>query len=61
VSSTLRAPDWHDSTVVSGDIIDEVTRLKQRSGGAVYSALQPAPFEVGRVEVTDGKDTIRGT
>jgi dihydrofolate reductase len=119
-SSTLRDADWHDSTVLSGDIIDEVTRLKQRSGGelqvhgswglahtlheaglvdeyrllafpvsvgqgkrlftdsapatgfnlvesrvtstgAVYTALQPTPFEVGRVEVPDGEDTIRGS
>lgn len=119
-SSTLRDPDWHDSTVLSGDIIDEVTRLKQRSGGelqvhgscglahtlheaglvdeyrllvfpvcvgpgkrlftdsapatgftlvdsritstgAAYSALEPAPFGVGRFEVADGKDAIRET
>src|SRR5215207_5094774 len=32
-SSTLRDPDWHNSTVLSGDILDEVTRLKQRPGG----------------------------
>jgi dihydrofolate reductase len=119
-SSTLRDPDWHDSTVLSVDIIDEVTRLKQRSGGelqvhgswrlahtlheaglvdeyrllvfpvcvgqgkrlftdsapatgftlvdsrvtstgAMYSALQPAPFEVGTVEVPDGNDATRET
>src|SRR5215207_6795129 len=114
-SSTLRDPDWHNSTVLSGDILDEVTHLKQRPGGelqvhgswglahtlheaglvdeyrllvfpvsvgqgerlftdsapatgftpvdsritstgAVYSALEPAPFDVGRVEVVDGKE-----
>lgn len=119
-SSTLRDPDWHDSTVLSGDVIEDVIRLKQRSGGelqvhgscglahtlhqaglvdeyrllvlpvcvgqgkrlftdsapatgftlvdpritstgAVYSALQPAPFDVGAFKVVDGKDAIRGT
>jgi dihydrofolate reductase len=112
VSSTLREPDWHDSTVLSGDVAGEVGRLKERPGGelqvhgsaelarslheaglvdeyrllvfpvcvgqgkrlftdgapptgfklvdsrvastgAVYSALQPAPFDVGRVGVPD--------
>jgi dihydrofolate reductase len=32
VSSTLQAPlDWPDATVVSGDIVDVVTRLKEES------------------------------
>jgi dihydrofolate reductase len=31
-SSTLRDPDWHDSTVLSGYVVEEVTRLKQRPG-----------------------------
>jgi dihydrofolate reductase len=32
-SDTLSDPNWHDSTLLSGDIVDEVIRLKQRSGG----------------------------
>jgi dihydrofolate reductase len=32
VSSTLRDPGWHDTTVVSGDLVEEVTALKQRPG-----------------------------
>ena len=31
------------------------------STGAVYSALEPAPFEVGRAEAADGKEAIRGS
>ena len=116
VSSTLRDPEWHDTTVLDGDAVDRVRKLKQQPGGelqvhgswalarglhqaglideyrllvfpvtvgagkrlftedappsgytlvdsattgtgAVYSALQPRPFEVGRVgEVTNGSE-----
>ncbi len=30
VSSTLKAPEWTNTTVLGGDLVDEVTRLKQR-------------------------------
>jgi len=33
VSSTLRDPKWHATTVLSGDVIEEVTKLKNRPGG----------------------------
>jgi dihydrofolate reductase len=33
VSTTLQNPDWAGSTVLSGDIVDAVTRLKARPGG----------------------------
>src|SRR4030095_3621659 len=29
VSSTLESPDWNNSTVLKGDVVDEVTKLKQ--------------------------------
>jgi dihydrofolate reductase len=32
VSSTLRDPSWNASTVLSGDVLDEVAQLKQRPG-----------------------------
>jgi dihydrofolate reductase len=32
-SSTLEKADWTNSTIVRGDVVDEVTRLKQREGG----------------------------
>jgi dihydrofolate reductase len=33
VSTTLRDPEWQNSTVVSGDIAAEVIRLKEMEGG----------------------------
>jgi dihydrofolate reductase len=108
-STTLRDPEWHDTTVLPDDVVERVRRLKQQPGGelqihgswalartlhraglideyrlvvfpvtvgggkrlfgdeaapasgytlvdsattstgVVYSALRPAPFEVGRV------------
>ena len=29
VSSTLKDPDWNNSTVLAGDVVQEVSRLKQ--------------------------------
>jgi dihydrofolate reductase len=30
VSSTLKNPEWNNTTVLEGDLVDEVTKLKQR-------------------------------
>jgi dihydrofolate reductase len=30
VSSTLKGPDWNNTTVLEGNLVDEVTELKQR-------------------------------
>jgi dihydrofolate reductase len=35
VSSTLRDPTWNNTTVLSGDPIEEVSRLKQTEGGDI--------------------------
>jgi dihydrofolate reductase len=35
VSSTLRDPQWANSTVLSGDLVDEVTRLTKREDGDI--------------------------
>jgi dihydrofolate reductase len=32
-SSTLAAADWNNSTIVRGDVVAEVTKLKQQEGG----------------------------
>ncbi|WP_236038703.1 dihydrofolate reductase family protein [Ktedonobacter robiniae] len=32
-SSTLEKAEWANSTIVRGDVVDEVTRLKQQEGG----------------------------
>ena len=60
VSSTLQAPlDWPDATVVSGDVVDIVTRLKEESDVPLRShgslslnrALMAAGL-VDRIQVT---------
>jgi dihydrofolate reductase len=35
VSSTLEDPDWSNSTVLEGDVVHEVSRLKQELGGDI--------------------------
>src|ERR671922_998781 len=35
VSSTLTDPDWNNSTVLKGDVVDEVSKLKQELNGEV--------------------------
>jgi dihydrofolate reductase len=35
VSSTLRDPEWTNSTVVSGDLVDEITKLKREQDGDI--------------------------
>jgi dihydrofolate reductase len=32
-SKTLNKADWNNTTIVRGDVVDEVTRLKQQEGG----------------------------
>jgi dihydrofolate reductase len=36
VSSTLENPEWNNSTVLEGDAVQEVTRLKQELDGDIY-------------------------
>jgi dihydrofolate reductase len=36
VSSTLEDPEWSNSTVLKGDVVDEVTRLRQEVDGDIY-------------------------
>jgi dihydrofolate reductase len=38
VSSTLRAPDWNNSTVLAGDVVQGVSRLKQELDGEIVVA-----------------------
>jgi dihydrofolate reductase len=42
VSSTLEDPDWNNSTVLKGDVVNEVSKLKQELGGeiVVYASRQ---------------------
>jgi dihydrofolate reductase len=42
VSSTLEDPDWNNSTVLRGDVVNEVSKLKQAVNGdiVVYASFQ---------------------
>ena len=36
VSSTLREPTWNNTTVLSGDVVEEVSKLREQANGDVY-------------------------
>jgi dihydrofolate reductase len=38
VSRTLTEPEWHNTTVLSGDPVEEVTKLKHRTDGVILVA-----------------------
>jgi dihydrofolate reductase len=38
VSSTLEDPPWENSTVISGDVAEQVSKLKQQPGGSILVA-----------------------
>jgi dihydrofolate reductase len=35
VSSTIGEPEWNNSTVISGNVVDEVSRLREAEGGDI--------------------------
>ena len=45
VSSTLEEPDWNNSTVLEGDIVNAVSKLKQGLNGGI---LVPGSFQLVR-------------
>jgi dihydrofolate reductase len=45
VSSTLEDPDWNNSTVLKGDAVDAVSKLKQELDGEI---VVPASFQLVR-------------
>jgi dihydrofolate reductase len=45
VSSTLEDPDWNNSTVVRGDVLDEVSNLRHEFSGDI---VIPASFRIVR-------------
>jgi dihydrofolate reductase len=38
VSSTLEGPDWNNTTVLEGDVVEEVSKLKQQLNGEIVVA-----------------------
>jgi dihydrofolate reductase len=45
VSSTLEHPAWNNSTILAGDVLDEVSKLKQELNGEI---VVPASFQLLR-------------
>ena len=45
VSSTLEHPDWNNSTVLKGEVVDEVSKLKHELDGEINVI---ASFQLGR-------------
>jgi dihydrofolate reductase len=45
VSSTLEDPGWTNTTVLKGDVVSEVSKLKQELDGEI---VVPASYELGR-------------
>ena len=45
VSSTLEHPEWNNSTVLNGDVVTEVSKLKQALDGEI---VVPASYQLGR-------------
>src|SRR5213593_1569182 len=35
VSSTIESPEWNNSTVLDGDVVDSVSRLRREQGGDI--------------------------
>ena len=48
VSSTLQEPDWNNSKVLTGDVVTEVSKLKQKLNGEIQV---PASFQLTRTLV----------
>ena len=57
VSSTLENPDWNNSRVLKGDVVTEVSKLKQELDGEI---VVPASCQLGRALIEhDLVDEVR--
>jgi dihydrofolate reductase len=57
VSSTLLAPDWNNTTVLEGDPVEQVRKLKQELEGEI---VIPASYQLGRTLIEhDLVDEVR--
>ena len=45
VSSTLEDPEWNSTTVLKGDVVSEVSKLKQEIDGEIHV---PASYQLAR-------------
>jgi dihydrofolate reductase len=51
VSSTLEEPEWNNSTALTGDVVTEVSKLKQQVDGEI---VVPASYQLGRTLIEHG-------
>ena len=57
VSSTLQAPAWYNTTVLKGNVVNEVSKLKQQLAGDI---IVPASFQLVRTLIEhDLTDELR--
>jgi dihydrofolate reductase len=57
VSSTVEEPDWNNSTILKGDVVTEVSKLKQQLDGEI---VVPASYQLGRTLIEhDLADELR--
>jgi len=57
VSSTRQEPDWNNSRVLTGDVVTEVSKLKQELDGEI---VVPASYQLGRTLIEhDLVDEVR--
>ena len=57
VSSTLEEPEWNNTTVLRGDVVEEVSKLKQELDGEI---VVPASYQLGRTLIEhDLVDEVR--
>src|ERR1700739_3296676 len=57
VSATLEEPDWNNSTILKGDVVTEVRKLKQELDGEI---VVPASYQLGRTLIDhDLADELR--
>ena len=49
VSSTLTYPEWNNTTVLSGDVIEEIRKLKAHDGGPLLVAGSAIRSNKGRM------------
>jgi dihydrofolate reductase len=57
VSSTLDDPEWNNTTVLKGDVVTEVSKLKQELDGEI---VVPASYQLGRTLIAhDLVDELR--
>jgi dihydrofolate reductase len=57
VSSTLENPEWNNSTVLKGDVVEEVSKLKQEQDGEI--AVHGSPQLVQALIENDLVDELR--